>query len=315
VSFHVPRPVLFSYPLFVLVVLAWDRPSLRWTIPFLMWTWASAHGSFAIGLAYIGLRMVWEKEWKVWPTALAGGVATLLTAHGLGVITILTDFATARPYLALITEWRTPDFLSVELAPFLVGLILIIYGSMKGRVAPPALWVIVPFLALAMSATRSVATAWIGLLPALALSLKGVEWRFGRGFPPHIAAVAALAIVALPFPFIEAVELDEDRFPVVAVRSLDDVRTFHDDVAGGYLIYAGVFSEGVFIDDRAELFGQRIPEFIEVRSGRRAWEEVFERYGIEQVLLRVGEPVVRSLRESGWEPAFEDERFIILRPS
>jgi hypothetical protein len=61
ISFLVPRPVLFSFLLMSLVVLAWDRPSLRWSVPFLFWVWAAVHASFFIGLAYIGLVIIMER--------------------------------------------------------------------------------------------------------------------------------------------------------------------------------------------------------------------------------------------------------------
>lgn len=314
-SFIVPRPVLFSYPLFAMVVLVWDRPALRWSLPFLMWTWASVHGSFAIGLAYIGLMVIVGKEWRAWPFVLVSGAVTLVTAHGIGVVQILAEFVTARPYLDFITEWRTPDFLDLALVPFAIGLILIIYGSMKGRLVPAELWVIVPFMFLAFSATRAVGTAWIALIPLLAASLRKMEWSWGRGFPVPVAGVAAAVIVLIPLVFAEPVALDPEFFPLEATGAMADVRTFHDDVAGGYLIYADEMSDGVFIDDRAELYRERIEEFVKVRAMREPWAAVFERDRIEQALLRSGEALVTSLQDAGWVRVFEDDHFVVLRPS
>ncbi len=51
--------------LFVLVILAWERPSARWTVPFLFWIWASMHGSFILGLAYVGLTLLIDKRLEV----------------------------------------------------------------------------------------------------------------------------------------------------------------------------------------------------------------------------------------------------------
>ena len=42
------------------------------------------HGSFAIGLAYVGLTIIVERDWKALPTAIVAGLSTFLTAHGLG---------------------------------------------------------------------------------------------------------------------------------------------------------------------------------------------------------------------------------------
>lgn len=109
ISFLVPRPVIFSFALFVLVILAWERSSTRWALPFLFWIWASTHGSFAIGLAYVGLNLIAEREWKWLPTAILSGLVTFLTAHGLGVLTILFEFLDAGDALALLSEWRRPE--------------------------------------------------------------------------------------------------------------------------------------------------------------------------------------------------------------
>ncbi len=111
ISFLVPRPVIFSFALFVLVILALERPATRWAVPLLFWVWASTHGSFAIGLAYVGLSLIAEREWKWLPTAIVSGLVTLLTAHGLGVIAILTEFLAAGDALALLSEWRQPELL------------------------------------------------------------------------------------------------------------------------------------------------------------------------------------------------------------
>lgn len=310
--FTVPRPVLFSYPLLVLVILAWYRKSARWTLPFLFWIWASVHASFVIGLVYIGLSIVSKRDWRAIRVAVAAGLATLLTAHGLSVVTMLIDFAQSRPYLDFITEWRTPDFLEVALLPVLIGLLVMLYGGMMGRLDPTVLWIIGPFLVLTMSATRAVATGWIVLAPFVAQSLAGLEVRRFRGYPTKLAVGVAMAIGILPFAFIKPVDVDPERFPVEAAEWLDDVPTFHDDVSGGYLIWSRIPTGGVFIDDRVELYQERIEEFVEVRAGRKPWEPVFDRDGIVQVLLKSGEPLVTDLKNAGWPTTYSDARFVVM---
>ncbi len=136
ISFLVPRPVIFSFALFVLVILAWERPATRWALPLLFWVWASTHGSFAIGLAYVGLTLIAESEWKWLPTAILSGLVTLLTAHGLGVATILLEFLDAGDALALLSEWRKPELISLIFLPFLIGLALIVWAAVEGQSHP-----------------------------------------------------------------------------------------------------------------------------------------------------------------------------------
>ncbi|HEY4584603.1 MAG TPA: hypothetical protein VI980_07260 [Acidimicrobiia bacterium] len=314
ISFLVPRPVILSFALLVLVILAWERPVTRWALPLLFWVWASIHGSFSIGLAYVGLSLVAEREWKWLPTAILCGLVTLLTAHGLGVVTVLLEFVYARDALALLSEWRKPEIVSVVFVPFLVGLALIVWAAIRGRVTPRHLWVIVPFLALGLGATRAIPPAWIALLPLVSLGIYGLKVGSAPRFSTGQSVVFCAAVLVLPFLLASDGSLDHERFPIAAVAALDPGRTFHDDRTGGYLIWAEGPARQVYVDDRAELYRDRLAEFVAVRDGDQPFEPVFERDGIEQALLKTSEPLVDDLKAAGWEPVFEDEQYVVLRP-
>jgi hypothetical protein len=312
ISFLVPRPVIFSYWLFVLVILAWERPSSRWSLPFIFWIWASVHGSFFLGLAYVGLRLLSKKEWRALSVPVVSGLAVLLTPHGWGVVTMLLDFMAASPYLSLLTEWRTPELFSPVFFPVFLGIVIIIYGASKQRIVPLDLFVIIPFFALALTALRSVPPAWLALLVPVSASLSGV----GRGIPRRFAAVPtavfAVLVLTLPFLFKGEAGLATDRFPVATAGALADAPVFHNDVVGGYLIWDRGPGFQVFIDDRAELYKERMQEYVDVRSGNQPWELVFERYAIGQALLKDTEPMVAWLIEAGWVTTTEEEGFVLL---
>jgi hypothetical protein len=315
ISFLVPRPVLFSFALFALMILAWDRPATRWTVPLLFWIWASVHGSFAIGLAYVGLTIVAEADWKALPTAVLAGLATLATAHGLGVLRILFEFSEAGPALALLTEWRRPELFSIVFLPFVVGIGLIVLGSARGKVTPRHLWILVPFLLLALTATRAVPPAWIALVPLIGTALAGVKVGETRRFSLPAAIVFGLVVLVTPFLLASDASIDEERFPVAASLELEHLPTFHDDRTGGYLIWAEGPERLVYLDDRAELYGERMAEFVEIRDLEIDWQPVFERDGIEQVLFQADEELVGELKAAGWTPAYEDEFYVVLRPA
>jgi hypothetical protein len=314
ISFLVPRPVLFSLALFALVVVAWDRPVTRWTLPFLFWIWASVHGSFAIGLAYIGLTIIVESDWRALPTAIVAGLTTFLTAHGLGVLEFLLDFSEAGPALALLSEWRRPELVSVVFAPFLIGVGLIVIGAFRGQVTPKHLVLLVPFLLLALSATRAVPPAWIALVPLMATALAGLAVGARQRFSLSVTAGFAVVVLILPWFIRSDGSLDEERFPIAAAEELADVPTFHDDSAGGYLIWSEGPERLVYIDDRAELYGDRMLEYVEVRDLERDWEPVFERDGIEQVLLRADEDLLGELASAGWTTIYDDDVYVVMRP-
>lgn len=314
ISFLVPRPVLFSYLFMVLVVLAWDRKSARWTLPFLFWIWAAVHASFLIGLAYVAFSLIMKRQWRELPKAVISGLATLVTAHGLGVVDFLIDFGSNSGALQHLTEWRSPELLEPVFLPFLGGLVFIVIGAFRDHVFPRHLWMIVPFALLGVSSVRAIPPAWLGMVPLVALSLSGLELGSRAGLRLRLAVVFALAVIAMPFLLAEDAELPASRFPLEAGDSLEDVPTFHDDVVGGYLIWAYGPDRKVYIDDRAELYGERMGEFVAVRRGDQEWAPVFQRDGIEQAVLANEEQLVEELVEAGWVRLHRDEFFTVLRP-
>jgi hypothetical protein len=297
-----------------LALLAWESPRLRWALPFIFWVWACTHGSFAIGLGYIGLSMIAEKEWKWLPTALVSGLVTLATAHGLGVLTMLLDFAEVGDTLALLSEWQRPGLTSPVFIPFLIGLALIVGGLMTKRLPLRQLIVVVPFAILGATSLRAVPPAWMGLIPAVAASLGPMRVGTARRLGTVPAAIFAVFVLLLPFLIKGDGGLSDERFPVAAAADLDNVPTFHDDRTGGYLIWAQGPEFLVFIDDRAELYGEQMAQFVAVRDGDEPWEPLFERWEIAQVLLPADSGLREDIVAAGWETVHVDEGFVLLRP-
>lgn len=314
ITFMAPRPVVLSFALFALVALAWESPSARWAVPFIIWVWASVHGSFALGLAYIGLSLLARREWRWLPTAVVAGLVTLTTAHGLGVLQMLLDFGAAGDALALMGEWQRPGLTSPVFIPFLGGLGMVAIGFLSRRLPLGQLWVVLPFAVLGFTSLRAVPPAWLALVPAVAISLGPVSVGTTPRFSKGAAAIYALAVAVLPFFVMEGGGLSEERFPVAASSHLDDVRTFHDDRTGGYLIYEKGPEFLVYIDDRAELYGATMADFVDVRDGREPWEPYFESQGIEQALLPLGSDLAFEIETAGWETSYQDDEFVVLRP-
>jgi hypothetical protein len=107
--------------------------------------------------------------------------------------------------------------------------------------------------------------------------------------------------------------LDQSLFAVNALDFANQGRLFHDDGVGGYLIYAQWPERQVYIDDRAELYGDRFAEFVNVRAGNAKWRSVFNELELSQALLKVEDPLAQILLADGWIEAFRDERFVLLK--
>lgn len=314
VAFWNPRPVVFSFVLFSLLLVVEKDEGLRWSMPLIIWVWAASHGSFVIGCGFLLLRAWQRRDPAWWRHAAAAGVVSLATAHGWGVVNMLLEFFTNRDALGVIREWGHPDFLTPPLFPVLVAVLALIVAAGAGRIQRRDGLLLVPFFLLAFSANRSVPPAWLGLAPLTLLGLATV--RYEPSPPTHgqqrVNVVLAAALVMVPLLLPRPTGLDEERFPLVAADALTDQRVFHSDGAGGYLIYAQWPDRLVYIDDRAELYGDRLERFIEIRGLVPDWRSMLEADAPSQALLPPEQPIVEALERDGWQRTHEDDHWVVL---
>jgi hypothetical protein len=313
----VPRPVIFSFVLLALLVVVLDERA-EWAVPVVLWVWAAVHGSFVLGLGLVVLdalrrRLPWRRAAVRTVISL---VAVSLTAHGLGIWSILKSFLSNRGALDFISEWAAPDLLTVAQGPFVLMMVAVILATAPGRIEAHELWVVIPFLVFGLTSARAIMPAAIVLAPfaASAWPSKDREKATEPG-PVRVNLAVGVAMIVLPLLALAGFEgIDEERFPVEAAEYLEAETVWHDDATGGYLIYANRLP--VFVDDRAELYGAEFfSEFVDTRRGTPTWQATFDRYGIEQALVRTDAGIAEALTTEGWELVFTDERWAVFSRS
>ncbi len=310
----VPRPVLFSLVLLALLMVVLEMQE-DWPLPLILWVWAGLHGSFVLGLGLLLLdalrrRMRWQRA--VGRIGL-GLVAVSLTAHGLGVWSMLGSFLINRGALDFISEWAAPDLLSIAVAPYVLVMIAILLALAWGRIEARELWIVAPLLVFGLTSARAVMPAAIVLVPfAASVWRPATDARVVARGPARANLVIAALLIVLPLITLVGFQgLDPERFPIEAAKYLDTETVWHDDVAGGYLIYAGRLP--VFIDDRAELYGAEFfSEFVDTRRGTLVWQSVFDRYGIREALVTTDSGLAEVLRGEGWRVDFSDDRWTVF---
>ena len=312
----VPRPVVFSHLLLAALVVALAHPRVRWVIPLLMWVWAGLHGSFIIGLGLLALEAVRTGRRQLWGFFGLSAVTVSLTAHGLAVWAVLAGFAENRGALGLIQEWGRPDFLDPGAAPYLLVVAALAWAAAGRRFEWRDFVVIVPFLLFGFTSYRALIPATIVLAPWAARSLPAEvpAARVESGLINSVVAGTLIA-VALWLGWSRAeTSPDPEKFPVAAATALADGPVFHDVVTGGYLIYAAGPTRPVFIDDRAELYGEDLlRRVIDAEAGEARWQDVFDGYGIEQALLVADEGGLHpALVAAGWSETYRDAHFVVL---
>ncbi len=312
--FAQPRPVIFSYLLLAILVLALMLGTkVGWAVIPLLWIWAGIHGSWVIGIGLVVLEAFRRRSPRLGGMAAVALVMTTLTAHGLGTWGMLVTFARSSGALEYIQEWQPPDFADVFQAPYLLVVAGVLVAAVRGKIETAALWVILPFMLFGLTTVRAVPVAALVLLPFAARSVSIHVPRSSERWSPVPAVVAVLMLILVvavhsqPNP-----QFDAGRFPRdEAIEAAGDRRFFHDFAIGGYLIYRDGPEDRVYIDDRAELYGvERFAEF--TAAARGEYEELFDRLGMEAAIVKAEWPLRTALKRDGWSLEYEDDDFEVL---
>jgi hypothetical protein len=314
--FSVPRPVLLSFALLaVLMVVLAQSERLAWALVPLLWLWALLHATWVIALAVVALEIVRRRSKKLVLAGAMAGVVTLLTPHGIEMWRFALNLSSDREALAYLSEWQPPDFTSAVLWPFLVMLVGLLVAAVGGRFSMWDLTVVVPILLLGLMQERTVFVALLLLLPyaseAIPQSTRAAD--ADREAPVMNWLIAGTVAVGLVAVFFSAEVEFSEKFPVELADRLEAESAFHGVGVGGYLIYANGPDRRVYIDDRAELYGEAgFREFTDVARGV-GYSEVFERWSITEALAEKDWPLVVDLVEDGWLEIATEHDFVLLR--
>ena len=83
---------------------------------------------------------------------------------------------------------------------------------------------------------------------------------------------------------------------------------------GGYLVWKLYPATRVFIDGRADLYGEELlNQFADTYQFKGAWRQNLRRWNIDTVLVPVGSALATGLRSApGWRVAYKDSQAVIL---
>lgn len=328
--------VLFAAFVYLLVAFKYFGEDRRlWLIPPLLVLWVNSHGGYIIGLAllivfcglewlrYFAFRDAENRRRLIRLSAftVAGGLATLLNPDGIGgwlfpFQVMNMDFANS-----VIAEWQSPNFRTLQGKLYLVltfgffllsvyryskpdlteiglPLFFLFAGFVSVRHMPLAALILIPFAAVALrdSPARGIyhrATGgkqlgnieyvlnWVILLLAGALFL---------GLNPRLQAQGQTKL--------------NRTLPVAAADFIErhgiSGRMFNDYAHGGYLIHRLYPRQRVFIDGRADIYGDTfIKEFLTIRNGAPGWDKAFDKYSIDYVVIQRDAPILERLLARG----------------
>jgi hypothetical protein len=284
------------------------------------------------------IRQIWQRTQRLILVWFLSIVAVAINPNGLRLYSYPLETLRSRSMMQYIQEWRPPDFQD----PMFLGLIVLIVVmlctlAVSGKRALPSELLIlgvtlagtlrsgrnVPFFVLVATPILA-GHLWTRLAPYTSAALRDRgEARVKKGsivigllllvVAPVITAGLRLRNSTNIQPSIEARD-----FPSAAVefmKSNDIAQPLYNEYHwGGYLIWRLYPRYRVFIDGRADVYGdQLIEEFFRMHDGANDWRTLLDRYGIQSVVVSPDTAIASLLREDkSWNNVFEDQQTVIF---
>lgn len=320
----------------------------KWLIalPCLMLLWVQLHAGYLLGLIFLGLLLAAETaDWacgrarnqpRQWLPLLAPGVSCVavvpLNPNGFTMLTF--------PFLVMrmkinqtILEWRAPNLHDTHLYPF-VGLAVFTLLAMllsRDRYRPGQFMIYAVLLTAALTSARNIPVfclvapilladhLWLPrsahLVPRLSPRLReacaAVILAISAYFCAH-AAASSLAFQALA---------EQNQYPRDAVSYLSGhhlpKNIFNDYAFGGYLIWRLYPEYQVYVDGRADLYGDEfLSNYVAIYNGERNPDAFLDAMKVGTVILSPTSglaPLMRLLAIQGsWNLVYEDGHAVIF---
>jgi hypothetical protein len=327
-----PRPLLFG--LLGAAVLVWlvevpsrlSAPARAAALAVTLWSWANVHGSWTLGVVYIGLHLAGRAAeersapWTVDRGAFVGGIigsaATIINPYGIDLVLFPLRLLGRADILANVVEWMSPNFNEPAGQLYALWLAVVVVGWTRAR--PPLRDVVVglPFLLLGLWALRNVGIAAVVTLPIAARAFRSSRPRADVPAPAHRLAVAAIVVLGGLVAVQAASEKDldlggysVDAFAALDAQGLLGRRMFHTDGDAGYLILEYWPRQRVFSDDRFDMYPRSVLEdYDTLAQVEPEYTDALDRWQIEVVVWPRERALSQALRaDDGWRLHWEDD--------
>lgn len=274
---------------------------------------------------------------------LATIAATLLNPQGLRILLYPFETVAMEASKGMIAEWHSPDFHELLPRVSLVGIFAWFIATVYARRKPDLTELMLPLLLIVagLSAWRHLPLMAMVLLIFFCAMARHVDpatvlarsFRWKRRTPSHtgkqvtraqagvvhLLALAGMVLIALAGGVKTQREGETSTYVAEgAARYLlaNDIagRMLNDYDLGGYLIYRLWPKQKVFIDGRADLYGDAfLKTYFTVDKAGEGWEKTLDGYGIDIIVFARNAPVVQLLIASGkFRQAYADAHHVVL---
>lgn len=329
-SLWAERPFMVGLIAFALTVLAAEGAlDPRWLVP-VGWVWVNSHGSFPLGLLYLGLVALGarldgrspERELRCLRLAALGTILGAVGPLGLRALLFPLELLQRQDVLRHVVEWQAPAFDSISQRAFLLQAVVAIV-LLARRPSYRTGLVLGVFLAAALLGSRNLTVASIAMLPGMAAALGGLGSLSAASRPRRVrellvavTAVAALLMVAR----VQEPALRLSAYPVDVVAFLEeaDIDTRHvrlaaPDFVGNFLTLVYGPEQRVFYDDRFDMFPPAVSEAqLALTQAAPSVFSDLRSFGIDVLTVRRDHPMALVLtKDEAWRVLYTDERWLL----
>lgn len=345
---HTISLLLASIFLLVLERSEENQKLLWWLIPLTL-LWVNLHAEYALGIALLGIFLVGEiaeavlgirprstvRLRSLGMTLVACLAVVPLNPNGARMYAYPLETLRSPAMQQYIAEWGSPNFHEGKYLPFALMLlgILFLLSVSAARVRPRDLLLLLVVTAGALRSVRHISVFVLVGLP-IASGLAQNWWHELVQRPHRIQSItrarmavnATVMVVFLIFSIVRVHTVvahqgqsEAENFPAGAVSFLSSHHLpgpiFNHYNFGGYFIWKLHPSYPVYIDGRADLYGdQFLHDFAKTYYVTDDnWQEPFRQWNIKTVVLPPDAPLVAALRLThDWSEAYSDSEAVIL---
>ena len=322
-------------------------------IPFITLVWVNLHAGYFLGLAIIGIYIIGalaelliaefqKDEITAAPPTLhsilmlcgllgACVLATLINPNGLQIIIYPFQTLSSPSMQQFIQEWFSPDFHQIiwqPLAWFILALIG--FGMLSKKTISPTNILLTLILGYAaLRSMRNIPLFIIVAIPVLSdLVSSLVKIKFNDRTPSRLLRIVVpiLLVFVVLVTFVRFVQVvrqqastESEFFPKAAVDWLVENKPkgnlFNTYGWGGYLIWRTYPEYHVYIDGRADVYGDAfLFNYMSIYRAEPGWEAKLDNENIRTILVEPNSPLANILNQSpGWRVSFNDKTSIIFR--
>jgi hypothetical protein len=345
-----PQIISLLFTSIFLLILDIYQEKRNWqslgVLPVITMLWVNFHGGYIIGIMIIGIYIIGEivhllsvrlqKEKtslryliQLCCALFACIVFSILNPNGFEILSYPFKTLFSPSMMYFIQEWFSPDFHKIEWIPLSLLLLALIATPTifrrRGRLT--RLLLVLFFTFFTFRSMRFAPMLALVAIPFLSEQLEGVIVRTRPFNYPSIRKIINTSLIILfccfgglysYSVFREQPATEEKTFPKNAVdwiiTNKPEGTMFNSYGWGGYLIWRLYPKYLVFIDGRADIYGdQFIYSYMQTYSGQPGWEDNLERSGVRFVLIEPGSGLSNVLLESSdWKVAYEDTLSILF---